>query len=160
WSLQTRLADELPEAYTTGWFGIELFSNLGHDYLLVCNSLNRAIEIREITWDLPPHFSIHEPTVTDPNTGVGPDAKNLALQRIVAQAGGVRLRLTLPAAMRADLDVLDLQGRRVRSLLEAELPAGGTEVEWDGRDDGGSGVSHGVYFVTLRTGAGRRTVRV
>src|SRR5262249_48869836 len=35
WSLQTRLADELPEAYTTGWFGIELFSNLGHDYLLV-----------------------------------------------------------------------------------------------------------------------------
>jgi hypothetical protein len=160
WSPQARLADEIPEVYTVGWFGAELYSNLGHDYLLAANSLNRSIEIREITWDDSPHFSVKEPMVTDPNAGVAPGAWALGLDRVAARAGGVRLRLTLPAAMHADLDVLDLQGRRVRTLLHATLSTGATEIEWDGRDDGGAGVAHGIYFAALRTPAGRRAVRV
>jgi hypothetical protein len=160
WSPQVRLADELPEVYTLGWFGLEMYSNLGHDYLLAANSINRSVEIREITWDTPPHFSVKEPTVTDPNAGVAPGAWALGLDRVAARAGGVRLRLTLPATMRADLDVLDLQGRRVRTLIGATLPGGATEIEWDGRDEGGAGAAHGNYCAALRTPAGRRAVRV
>jgi hypothetical protein len=158
WSLQVRLADELPEVYTTGWFGVELYSNLGHDYLLAANSLNRSVEIREVVWDDPPHFSVKEPVVGNPSAGVAPGSWGLALDRVAAHAGGVRLRLTLPAAMRADLDVIDVQGRRVRSLLGAALPAGATEIEWDGDTDAGGRSAHGVYFALLRTPAGRRTL--
>ncbi|HMB68713.1 MAG TPA: cohesin domain-containing protein [bacterium] len=50
------------------------------------------------------------------------------------------------------IDVFDVTGRRVRRF-DGEGAAGGVRVVWDGRDEGGSRVSAGVYFVRLR-GAG------
>ena len=62
------------------------------------------------------------------------------------------LRFTLPAAGRAILRVYDLGGRRVRTLVEASLEAGPHAVEWNGRDDSGSRVASGPYFVELAFG--------
>jgi hypothetical protein len=48
------------------------------------------------------------------------------------------------------LDILSVDGRRVRRLLSGTVPAGSTEVVWDGQDDAGRPVASGVYVVTLR----------
>ena len=62
------------------------------------------------------------------------------------------LRFELPAAARVELVVYDTQGRRVRTLLSgAVMPAGGSAVDWDGRDDRGEQVGSGVYFYRLVT---------
>lgn len=60
------------------------------------------------------------------------------------------LRFGLPRASRVQLDVLDVSGRRVRSLGARLLDAGEQSVRWDGRDDAGRAVGAGLYFARVR----------
>lgn len=60
----------------------------------------------------------------------------------------------LPRAGVVTIEVFDLAGRRVRSLLDESLEAGLHSVTWNGRDDRGVGVGSGVYLVKLVTPAG------
>lgn len=60
--------------------------------------------------------------------------------------------LTIPDAARITVEIFDLQGRRVRSLLSADLEAGRHRVQWDGTDAGGWASSTGLYFVRTRIG--------
>jgi len=55
----------------------------------------------------------------------------------------------------ANLDVHDLSGRRIRALVRGESGSGSRQIDWDLRDDSGSAVPSGVYF--LRLVAGGRT---
>ena len=64
-------------------------------------------------------------------------------------SGTVRLDLPLGGAV-VDLDVLGVDGRRVRRLLErASLAAGSHSLEWDGSDDYARPAASGVYLVRL-----------
>jgi hypothetical protein len=54
----------------------------------------------------------------------------------------------------AVVEIFDLRGRRIRTLLDEFRRAGIHRVGWDGRDGRGAGVASGVYYVRLRTGAG------
>jgi hypothetical protein len=48
------------------------------------------------------------------------------------------------------LAIYDLSGRRLRTLLEAQiLEAGGHEIVWDGCDDSGASMSSGVYLCRI-----------
>jgi hypothetical protein len=49
------------------------------------------------------------------------------------------------------LDVYNLHGQHVRTLLSERMEAGQHEFVWDGRDDHGDTVSSGVYAARLRT---------
>ena len=51
--------------------------------------------------------------------------------------GSAVIRFSLEAAGRTTLGVYDLNGRRVRTLLDAPLAAGWQEALWDGRDAAG-----------------------
>jgi flagellar hook assembly protein FlgD len=72
----------------------------------------------------------------------------------------VALRFALPHPGRARLEVFDLAGRRVATLLDRELAAGGHTLRWDGVSTRGDRVRSGVYAIRL-TAAGataRRTL--
>jgi flagellar hook assembly protein FlgD len=63
-------------------------------------------------------------------------------------------RFSLPAAERAGLQLLDVTGRVVRTLLEEqELPAGEHAALWDGKDGAGALAPAGLYFARLVTAA-------
>jgi len=62
-----------------------------------------------------------------------------------------RLTLTLPFATQAELEVFDLRGSHVVSLLSGFLSPGTHELWWNGRDQAGEQVPAGVYFARLRT---------
>jgi hypothetical protein len=51
---------------------------------------------------------------------------------------------------RVEIAVYDLQGRRVRQLVNEPLPPGSYLVRWDGRSDEGRSVASGVYISMLR----------
>jgi len=73
------------------------------------------------------------------------------------------LRFDLPRPAATRLDVYDLSGRLVCSLLDgATLAEGRHEVAWNGRDPGGREVAAGVYVYRLRadgwTAGGRMTL--
>jgi VCBS repeat protein/flagellar hook capping protein FlgD len=69
---------------------------------------------------------------------------------------GVKLSLAQPANV--SLALYDQQGRRTRTLLSGDRPAGEITVEWDARDDAGHLAGAGLYFLELKAG-GRRFVR-
>jgi len=54
--------------------------------------------------------------------------------------------------------VSDVQGRRVRRLVESEASTGGRSLVWDGRDDAGRHVPSGLYTARLVLN-GRASVR-
>ena len=56
------------------------------------------------------------------------------------------IRFALPATARTVVTIMDVAGRRVRTLLNEDLPAAVHEVAWNGQDDGGHEVAAGVYL--------------
>ena len=51
----------------------------------------------------------------------------------------------------AALELFNSSGQKVRTLVNAELPAGKHTAVWDGRDDDGLTISSGLYFSRLVT---------
>jgi hypothetical protein len=47
--------------------------------------------------------------------------------------------------------IYDVLGRKINTLVDEYQPAGTKRVIWNGKDEGGSKVNHGVYFCILRT---------
>jgi hypothetical protein len=64
--------------------------------------------------------------------------------------GQTVIPFALPTAADVRIDVFDLLGQRVRTLVDGSLSAGLHQVRWDGRGDGGMSVAAGVYFYRLR----------
>lgn len=58
----------------------------------------------------------------------------------------------IPAAGRVRLEVYDIAGRLVRTLLDADLPAGTHQATWNGNDSAGRGVPSGSYSARLVVG--------
>jgi hypothetical protein len=63
-----------------------------------------------------------------------------------------RVSFSLPRPGAASLSVLDLQGRRVRTLRSGVLASGQQGVTWDGRDEAGARAPSGLYFLRLEAG--------
>lgn len=70
--------------------------------------------------------------------------------------GGASLRYALPSACRVRVQLLDVNGRMVRTLLDASMAAGTYTARWDGRDATGARSAAGMYFARLT--AGERTI--
>jgi flagellar hook assembly protein FlgD len=67
----------------------------------------------------------------------------------------------MPEAANVRLQVYDISGRLVRSLIGGEsMGAGRQEVIWNGKDDAGMQVSAGVYFYHLSAGQFNQTKRM
>ncbi len=55
----------------------------------------------------------------------------------------------LPVSTRVRLEVLNILGQRLATLVDAEQPAGFHTATWDGTDTSGRGVAAGVYLYRL-----------
>ncbi|HPF35430.1 MAG TPA: FlgD immunoglobulin-like domain containing protein [Candidatus Krumholzibacteria bacterium] len=64
----------------------------------------------------------------------------------------VVLSFTAPRDVRAVVEIYDVRGAKVRTLLDARVDAGPHTATWDGRDDGGAARASGVYFARVRVG--------
>lgn len=69
------------------------------------------------------------------------------------------VRLTVPQSATVEVDVYDIAGRRVRTLLDRTMRPGEYPLVWDGRDANGQLAAPGVYFIHLRGPGVARTVR-
>ncbi len=68
------------------------------------------------------------------------------------------IRFVLPAPGEVRLDVFDVRGSRVATLVDERLDAGAHAATWNGRDGAGRAVASGAYFYRLRA-AGRVVTR-
>lgn len=90
-------------------------------------------------------------------TAVEPPASLLAPTALHANTPNpfnpqTRLAYTLAGPCRVRLVVFDARGQLVRTLVDAERPAGLHAETWNGTDDGGRRVASGLYFYRLHAG--------
>jgi hypothetical protein len=69
------------------------------------------------------------------------------------------LAFSLPASARVRLDVFDIAGRLVRTLLDGPIGSGEHIVAWDGQDRAGRLVESGVYLYRFRSDRGNAVRR-
>ena len=70
------------------------------------------------------------------------------------------IRFRLPADGFTTVEVFNLQGQRVRSLLSETLSAGAHELKWDGAGPDAVTLTAGLYFIKLTNGLQVETIRV
>lgn len=56
----------------------------------------------------------------------------------------------LPEQAKVSLQVYNLMGQTIRSLVNENKPAGSYRIQWDGKDDNGKAVASGVYFYQIK----------
>ncbi len=78
----------------------------------------------------------------------------------VPARGSTTLEFRLPFETHARVQIFDVCGRAVRTLLHRRLDAGVHRVLWDGRDDRSHAVASGTYYYRLEADARRETRRV
>lgn len=61
------------------------------------------------------------------------------------------IKYQLPHAAEVKLEIFNLLGQRVATLVEKRQPAGYYTAQWDGRDSAGTYVASGVYLYRLQT---------
>jgi hypothetical protein len=60
-----------------------------------------------------------------------------------------RIQYAIPNDARVRIVIYNSRGQQVRKLVDETQAAGYKIVTWNGKDDGGSSVSSGIYFVQL-----------
>lgn len=133
-----------------------------HEYLAAFNDANVCISITEMRPTSPPYlFFMGCPSAADVGDLAGlARSPRLVLTGMRPARSRVGLRIDLPTRMRVQLAIYDVLGRRVRTVTDSELPAGGTELWWDGKDASGHVSGSGVYFASLAAAGTRSSVRV
>jgi hypothetical protein len=88
----------------------------------------------------------------------GPSAAPTLAPNPLNPAGVFRFVTTRPG--RARIQLFDVQGRLVRSVVDRTLPAGPQEILFDGKDGEGRALASGVYFARVETTEGLYPMRV
>ncbi|MFC1733504.1 FlgD immunoglobulin-like domain containing protein [candidate division KSB1 bacterium] len=62
------------------------------------------------------------------------------------------IRFNVREELHVSLDIFDITGRKVRTLVSRQIHAGAHTVSWDGTNDAGMPVSSGIYIYRYRAG--------
>jgi len=63
------------------------------------------------------------------------------------------IRYSVAEKTTVEIEIYDLRGRIIRTLIRGEVEPGLYEAVWNGRDDAGQTVPSGVYFYRLKVGS-------
>ncbi|MFH1220090.1 MAG: SBBP repeat-containing protein [Candidatus Eisenbacteria bacterium] len=74
--------------------------------------------------------------------------------------GSTAIGFDLPRDLRARLDIIDVGGRTVRTLVSGMLRADHYCLSWDGKSDSQTALAPGIYFVRMEAGSYRATKKV
>jgi hypothetical protein len=97
--------------------------------------------------------------VADGTTGL-PTASSLAQNYPNPFNPSTTIEFTIEKTNNVALNIYNIQGELVRSLINGQLQPNSYSYSWDGRDTAGASVSSGVYIYTLINGAERQSKRM
>jgi hypothetical protein len=93
------------------------------------------------------------PYQTDVNPVAGPRLEFALAQNMPNPFGkGTSIEYVVPEPALVSLQVFDVNGRLIRTLVRGAVERGSHRIQWDGRDSQGSVLSSGVYFYRLENG--------
>jgi hypothetical protein len=168
WGLRYRLTnylavhDDDAAIVSSTWHASEYLSVKDREF--ICGWDGGGVCIAEMIWyrSGPDSFTIVKPTPVD---GVGPERRETRHASLFVPAvhpGGGELRLVwdAPRAGALRIELFDVLGRRVRTLVDGELPSGRSTISWNGRDPGGRRMGSGLFFARWTSAQGNGVARV
>jgi len=63
-----------------------------------------------------------------------------------------KINFDIPVKSHVTLNIYDIYGKLIKTIVNNELLPGSYEVKWNGKDNTGVTVTSGVYFVQLSSG--------
>ncbi len=168
WNPPAGGADSYDVAYTSDgavrWKVVGQVATPAFGFIPVDTTSEALVEVVARRGDAVVDTWLSAPFVVDVGVvGVGLDrAIAFALRMAGASPalGGARLSFDQPATGEAWVEVFDVRGARVRTLVHGVLAAGRHPLEWDGRRDDGGPAAPGLYLVRARSGAAAQTLRI
>ncbi len=109
--------------------------------------------------DITLYDAANQPLGSSPFLGDAPARLGLRAPWPDPAVGATRVVLEMPQAGHAEVQVLDLQGRRVATLFAGDADAGSRVIEWNGRGQDGHDAGPGVYFMRAVSGGGSASAR-
>ena len=101
------------------------------------------------------------PTAAPAAVGPPPSCLEVELLSSNPARGPVQFAIDLAEPEPVSVDVLDVRGRRIRALSAPEVLGTGRHVlSWDAKDDAGTPVATGLYYVRTHAGPAMRVARV
>ena len=75
-----------------------------------------------------------------------------------------REQLTIEYQLRQDgrveIQINNILGQKIKSLIKEDQQSGLKHVKWDGTDESGSLVNNGMYYITLQTPRDKKVIKV
>ena len=97
-----------------------------------------------------------------PAVGVDPAVSGSFAVSISPNPGlhGTAIRFVVPEPGPVKIDLFDVRGRLVRSVLDKTMPAGHAEIRWNGDDAIGRPAQAGIYFLRVQMSGVTKQLRV
>ncbi|MEO0181313.1 MAG: C25 family cysteine peptidase [candidate division WOR-3 bacterium] len=89
-----------------------------------------------------------------------PKAFGFALAGPNPAKGTARFSLSVPVSTRVSVNVYDVSGRRVATLMDGKREPGVYTILWSGRSSAGTQVGQGVYLIRAEAGDFVRTLKI
>jgi parallel beta-helix repeat protein len=70
------------------------------------------------------------------------------------------IEFDLPRSGPVRIEIFNILGQKIRTLVNEHMKAGHWLVDWDGKDDNGNDVSSGIYFYRLQAGEFTQTKKM
>jgi hypothetical protein len=62
------------------------------------------------------------------------------------------ISFSLPGACDVTLEIFNISGQKVATLINSRMEAGNHTIQWDSRENGGASVASGIYLYRLKAG--------
>jgi len=103
-------------------------------------------------------YSVYSLGTYSPPPGVSQNLSTLPKRLSVAQNypnpfnPSTIIQYSIPVQSHVTVQVFNIKGQLVRSLVNENKPSGSYNIQWDGNSDSGGKVSSGVYFYSVKSG--------
>ncbi len=127
----------------------------GVPYAWEMRALSKSVYFPTGIWRSPVRNARREADLRAPGTWVdvatttGAEQLMLSGVRPNPMRNSTTVSFALTRSGPVSLDVVDVQGRQVRGLIQGLRPVGEHHVDWDGCDDEGRAMRAGIYFLRL-----------
>lgn len=141
-----RVAIIAAEGFNTGDFTLEVLNPSGNSTVTVSNL--------KVNGNSSAGFKMNSSSVA------GPADYNLAGAYPNPFNPSTNIQFSVPVSGMVTLEVYDILGSKVRTLISDVLEAGTRTVTFDARDDFGKGLASGNYIVLMRAGSFTKSIKI
>jgi parallel beta-helix repeat protein len=141
-----------------GTYGITLARVAAGTYALQAQDPSGVYPLASYSLILPSDQSLRQDVAL--GTAAPDQFAGYAFPNPAPRGATLTLACNLPQAGRLRVDLFDLRGRRIRTVLDKDFPAGYTRIPWPAVNRFGANLAPGVYLLVFTSGSQKSQAKV